>query len=110
MTSTALTPNLAPDSKAYLAHLLPVGACLYYLITKKSRSGMSREVRLFAVSSAAIQDITYRAAGLINRNVFDGSTFRINMKGVGYSVGAELTGELGIVLHTDRRALTCQEL
>lgn len=102
-----IAPTLAPDTADYLREILPPGATLYALTAARSRSNMTRSIRLFAAVpdestphvTARINDVTYRVAGIIGRNVLDGSDFRIFFRGAGVSAAAELAAELSAKLY-----------
>ena len=84
------------DAKTFLLSILSPGSVVYTSLNSVSRSGMSREISLYATKDGEIVNITWHAAAALGDKT--GKTGGIKIGGCGMDMGFALVYNLGATL------------
>src|SRR5690242_20520391 len=91
------TPSEKEESIARLREILPPGSTVRCILRHVSRSGMQREISLFALSPDDIRDVTHLVAEVLGDRV--GKRQGIVVKGCGMDMGFHLVSTLSYYLY-----------
>lgn len=92
------SPNCMENASTTLREWLPPGSRVHCVLRRVSRSGMQREISLFAILSAGdVRDITYLASQVLGDRI--GKKGGIVIGGCGMDMGFALVSNLSYYLY-----------